>query len=47
MDEIRKELSQYPVKTRLALTGTVVVARDIAHAKFKERLDRGKVYRNT
>ncbi|MFT9144924.1 MAG: FumA C-terminus/TtdB family hydratase beta subunit, partial [Acetobacter orientalis] len=42
MDEIRKELSQYPVKTRLALTGTVVVARDIAHAKFKERLDRGE-----
>lgn len=42
MDEIRKELSRYPVKTRLALTGTVVVARDIAHAKFKERLDRGE-----
>jgi fumarate hydratase class I len=42
MDEIRKELSQYTVKTRLALTGTVVVARDIAHAKFKERLDRGE-----
>ena len=32
----------YPVKTRLSLTGTVVVARDIAHAKFKERLDRGE-----
>ena len=42
MWEIRKLLSQYPVKTRLALTGTVVVARDIAHAKFKERLDRGE-----
>ncbi|MFT9215295.1 MAG: fumarate hydratase, partial [Acetobacter malorum] len=42
MDEIRKELSRYPVKTRLALTGTVVVARDIAHAKFRERLERGE-----
>ncbi|WP_422918416.1 fumarate hydratase [Rhizosaccharibacter radicis] len=41
MDEIRAQLSRYPVKTRLSLTGTVVVARDIAHAKFKERLDRG------
>ncbi len=41
MDEIRRELSQYPVKTRLALTGTVVVARDIAHAKLKQRLDAG------
>ncbi|NPD65622.1 fumarate hydratase [Lichenicola cladoniae] len=42
MWEIRKLLSQYPVKTRLSLTGTVVVARDIAHAKFKERMDRGE-----
>ena len=42
MDEIRKELSKYPVKTRLALTGTVVVARDIAHAKFHERLQKGE-----
>ncbi|MCP1202983.1 fumarate hydratase [Acetobacter oryzoeni] len=42
MDEIRKELSKYPVKTRLALTGTVVVARDIAHAKFRERLQKGE-----
>jgi fumarate hydratase class I len=42
MDEIRAELSRHPVKTRLALTGTVVVARDIAHAKIKERLDRGE-----
>lgn len=42
MDEIRKELSRYPVKTRLALNGTVVVARDIAHAKFRERLERGE-----
>jgi len=42
MAEIRALLSQYPVRTRLSLTGTVVVARDIAHAKFKERLDRGE-----
>ncbi|AOW48848.1 fumarate hydratase [Acetobacter ascendens] len=42
MDGIRKELSKYPVKTRLALTGTVVVARDIAHAKFRERLQKGE-----
>jgi fumarate hydratase class I len=42
MHEIRAELAKYPVKTRLALTGTLVVARDIAHAKLKERLDRGE-----
>jgi fumarate hydratase class I len=42
MAEIRRDLSRYPVKTRLALTGTMVVARDIAHAKLKERLDRGE-----
>jgi fumarate hydratase, class I len=42
MSEIRAQLSQYPVKTRLSLTGTMVVARDIAHAKLKERLDRGE-----
>jgi fumarate hydratase class I len=42
MVEIRRQLSAYPVKTRLALTGTMVVARDIAHAKLKERLDRGE-----
>ncbi len=42
MWEIRQLLSRYPVKTRLSLTGTVVVARDIAHAKFRERLDRGE-----
>ena len=42
MAEIRKQLSAYPVKTRVMLTGTVVVARDIAHAKLKERLDRGE-----
>ena len=42
MSEIRAELSRYPVKTRLSLTGTLVVARDIAHAKIKERLDAGE-----
>ena len=41
MDEIRATLSQYPVKTRVMLTGPMVVARDIAHAKLKERLDAG------
>lgn len=39
MDEILAELTQYPIKTRLSLTGTIVVARDIAHAKLKERLE--------
>ncbi len=42
MDEIRKELSKYPVSTRLSLNGTIIVARDIAHAKLKERLDKGE-----
>ena len=42
MDAIRAELSKHPVKTRLSLTGTIVVARDIAHAKIKEMLDAGK-----
>jgi fumarate hydratase class I len=42
MDEIRAELSRYPVKTRLSLTGPLVVARDIAHAKIAERLDAGE-----
>ena len=42
MDEIRQTLSRYPIKTRLSLTGTLVVARDIAHAKLKERLERGE-----
>ncbi|MBS1196185.1 MAG: hydro-lyase, Fe-S type, tartrate/fumarate subfamily, beta subunit [Actinobacteria bacterium] len=42
MDEIRATLSKYPVRTRLSLTGPVVVARDIAHARLKERLDRGE-----
>ncbi|HEX9690759.1 MAG TPA: fumarate hydratase [Gemmatimonadales bacterium] len=41
MAEILAELSKHPVKTRLALTGPIVVARDIAHAKIKERLDAG------
>ncbi|RNI21529.1 fumarate hydratase [Flexivirga caeni] len=42
MDEIRAELTKHPVKTRLSLTGPLVVARDIAHAKIKERLDTGE-----
>jgi len=42
MSEIRAQLSKYPVRTRLSLNGTLVVARDIAHAKLKERLDRGE-----
>ncbi|NVI97652.1 fumarate hydratase [Myxococcus sp. AM009] len=41
MSEIRAELSRYPIKTRLMLSGPLVVARDIAHAKIKERLDAG------
>lgn len=42
MDDILAELSRHPVKTRLSLTGPLVVARDIAHAKIKERLDAGE-----
>jgi fumarate hydratase, class I len=42
MSEIRAELTKYPVKTRLSLTGTMIVARDIAHAKIAERLDAGE-----
>ena len=42
MPEIRAELTKYPVKTRLSLTGPMVVARDIAHAKIAERLDAGE-----
>ncbi len=42
MAEIRKTLAQYPIKTRVSLTGPMIVARDIAHAKLKERLDRGE-----
>lgn len=39
MDKILKSLDKYPVKTRLSLTGTLIVARDIAHAKLQERLN--------
>jgi fumarate hydratase, class I len=42
MAEIRATLSQYPVRTRLSLSGPMIVARDIAHAKLKERLDSGE-----
>ena len=42
MSEVCKQLSQYPVATRLSLNGTIIVGRDIAHAKLKERLDRGE-----
>lgn len=41
MTELRAKLSQYPVRTRLSLTGTIVVARDIAHARMLERLENG------
>jgi fumarate hydratase class I len=42
MSDILAQLSKYPVKTRVLLTGTLVVARDLAHAKIKELLDSGK-----
>lgn len=42
MPEVLAELSKYPVATRLSLNGTIIVGRDIAHAKLKERLDRGE-----
>jgi fumarate hydratase class I len=42
MSELRETLSQYPVTTRLSLSGTIVVARDIAHAKLKDKLDAGE-----
>jgi len=42
MAEVLADLSQYPVTTQLSLTGTIIVARDIAHAKLKERLDAGE-----
>lgn len=42
MSEIRALLTRYPIQTRLSLTGPMIVARDIAHAKIKERLDRGE-----
>jgi fumarate hydratase class I len=42
MDQIRATLSRYPIKTRLSLNGPLIVARDIAHAKLKDRLDSGE-----
>lgn len=42
MEEILAELSKYPVSTRLSLNGTIIVGRDIAHAKLKERIDKGE-----
>ena len=42
MEDMLALLDQYPVKTRLSLTGTLVVARDIAHAKIKERVESGE-----
>jgi len=42
MKNVLAELTKYPVATRLSLTGTIIVGRDIAHAKLKERLDRGE-----
>ncbi len=42
MSEIRKLLSSYPIKTRLSLSGTLIVARDLAHAKLAERIERGE-----
>ncbi|HCM43086.1 MAG TPA: fumarate hydratase [Candidatus Omnitrophica bacterium] len=42
MTEILKELSQYPVKTRLSLSGTLIVARDVAHARIRQMLEQGK-----
>ena len=42
MADVRKLLSQYPIKTRFTLTGSIIVARDIAHARIRERLERGE-----
>jgi len=42
MAEIRRTLSRFPIRTRLSLSGSIIVARDIAHAKLKERLERGE-----
>merc|ERR1712146_621677 len=42
MEDIRKQLSSYPIRTRLSLTGKLIVARDIAHAKLQERIDSGE-----
>eukprot|EP00968_Pinguiococcus_pyrenoidosus_P017744 scaffold1790_cov257-Pinguiococcus_pyrenoidosus.AAC.39 len=44
MDVLRETLSKYPIRTRLSLTGTIVVARDIAHAKLQERINNGEGY---
>ena len=41
MDELRRELSQYPIKTRLSLTGTIVVARDLAHSRIQQNIEAG------
>ena len=42
MDDVRAERSKHPIRTRLSLTGSMIVARDIAHAKLKERIDSGE-----
>jgi fumarate hydratase class I len=42
MKDVLSTLNNYPIRTRISLTGTLIVARDIAHAKLKERLDRGE-----
>ncbi len=42
MEEVRAELSKYPIRTRLSLSGSMIVARDIAHAKLKDRIDAGE-----
>lgn len=42
MNDLRAQLTQYPIRTRLSISGPMIVARDIAHAKIKERLDRGE-----
>ena len=42
MDKVREKLSQYPIKTRLNIKGTMIVARDIAHARIKQMIDEGK-----
>ena len=42
MKAILAELTKHPIRARLALTGTMIVARDLAHAKIRERLDRGE-----
>ena len=42
MQDVLSHLTQYPIKTRISLTGTLIVARDIAHAKLLERLENGE-----